>query len=145
MSAPDRPVVVRNMNQGAGVCQVKPSDVVVAHNAQTADQADRLVLWRDVPGLTSNLLRERDEARAEVEQWRDTAHRLSASVDQLSEDRERLRRDGEVGWKLQREAQTEIERLRGALRPFTRLDHDLGDEWRDVCVLAREALGETKV
>lgn len=51
---------------------VKPSDVVAAHNAQTEDPADHLVLrgQKAVIHEIIALQRERDEARAEVERLR---------------------------------------------------------------------------
>jgi hypothetical protein len=37
----------------------------------------------------------------------------------------------------------EIAALRSALEPFLRLDHDIGDEWADVCVPARRVYEQT--
>jgi hypothetical protein len=56
---------------------VLPSEVVAAHNAQSADPADRLVTNRAARLTCTGLETERDEARAEVGRLREALSRVT--------------------------------------------------------------------
>lgn len=45
-------------------------------------------------------------------------------------------------WDAWQAALADAQQLREALRPFLRLDHDIGDEWAEDCQRAREAMGD---
>ncbi len=83
MSALDRPVRVRDTYERR--VEVITKDVVAAHNAQTEDLADHLVVIGSLSALSTQALlltRERDEARVEVQRLRDHL-RIIACLDPM--------------------------------------------------------------
>jgi HAMP domain-containing protein len=79
MNALDRPVEVGHYEDDGSIemaVNVKPSDVVAAHNAQTEDENDHLTRWGAMGVVKDVLATERDEARAEVQRLRGEVERL---------------------------------------------------------------------
>jgi hypothetical protein len=95
----DRPVRVRDFTILVGLwAEVKPADVVAAHNAQTADPADHLVRQGDlIPAAeTLALMLQRDGARQALEGSEDGRLRGEQKLARTQVERDGARADAEA-------------------------------------------------